>query len=90
MQKLRQAFKDKRIIMAGQLIEFCCCQPLLLFHLKKVGLSASATQKIVDISHKNHDLHAELALEKNKTQRAQEQISELKELIKSHEVSNNI
>ena len=64
--------------------------PLLLFRIIEAGLSASITQKIVDISRKNRDLHAELAREKNKTQRAQEQISELKELIKSHEVSTEI
>ena len=64
--------------------------PLLLFRIIEAGLSASITQKIVDISRKNRDLHAELAREKNKTQRAHEQISELKELIKSHEVSTEI
>ena len=53
----------------------------------EAGLSGSVTQKIVEISRKNRELHAELARERNRTQKGQEKISELKELMKSQEVS---
>ncbi|XP_019855489.1 PREDICTED: coiled-coil domain-containing protein 13-like [Amphimedon queenslandica] len=54
--------------------------------MAEAGLSGSVTQKIVEISRKNRELHAELARERNRTQKGQEQISELKELLKSQEL----
>lgn len=41
------------------------------------GISGSATQKIVELSRKNRDIHSELAKERTRVRQLQKQLSQL-------------
>jgi predicted RNase H-like nuclease (RuvC/YqgF family) len=56
--------------------------------MAKNGISGSATQKIIELSHRNRDLHAELNKERSKSRQLQEKVSKLQQMIKDSEEEN--
>lgn len=50
------------------------------------GFSSTATQKIIDLSHKNRDLHVEIAKERTKVKHLQEKVKQLQQTMNNYEV----
>lgn len=92
IEKLRQTIDEERTVMSGlylhtfTFIYIDFYVHIIMYPIIEAGLTSSITQKIVDISRKNRDLHAELGREKHKTRQLQTQVSELKEITKTQKV----